>query len=292
MRETVTVRSRADGAAGRLLRGLRGNATATAALAVVLLLAGLAVAAPLLSMANPNAISTTNRLQWRLTPEHPLGTDEFGRDMLSRLVWGGRVSLLAGIGSMAGALIGGTALGLAAGFYGGRLDHWIMRATEVLQAFPYILLAIALVAALGPGLFHAMLAITIVGMPIYIRLIRSAVLAIREHDYVQAARAMGARNKRIVGKHILPNVLAPIIVTGTLDIGAKIVATSGLSFLGLGTQPPTADWGTMLANGQQFISVAPHVATLPGMAVFVIVLSFNLIGDWLRDALDPRLRGV
>lgn len=292
MAEAVTVRPRADGAAGRLLRGLRGNATVIAALAVVLVLAGLAVAAPLLPMANPNAISTTNRLQWRLTPEHPLGTDEFGRDMLSRLVWGGRVSLLAGTGSMAGALIGGTALGLVAGFYGGRLDHWIMRATEILQAFPYILLAIALVAALGPGLFHAMLAITIVGMPIYIRLIRSAVLAIREHDYVQAARAMGARNKRIVGQHILPNVLAPIIVTGTLDIGAKIVATSGLSFLGLGTQPPTADWGTMLANGQQFISVAPHVATLPGMAVFVIVLSFNLVGDWLRDALDPRLRGV
>jgi len=292
VREAVTVRPRADGAAGRLLRGLRGNATVIAALAVVLLLAGLAVAAPLLPVANPNAISTTNRLQWRLTPEHPLGTDEFGRDMLSRLVWGGRVSLLAGIGSMAGALIGGTALGLVAGFYAGRLDHWIMRATEVLQAFPYILLAIALVAALGPGLLHAMLAITIVGMPIYIRLIRSAVLAIREHDYVQAARAMGARNKRIVGRHIVPNVLAPIIVTGTLDIGAKIVATSGLSFLGLGTQPPTADWGTMLANGQQFISVAPHVATLPGMAVFVIVLSFNLVGDWLRDALDPRLRGV
>jgi len=286
------VRPRPDGAGRRLLRGLHGNVAVLAALAVVLLLAALAIAAPLLPIANPNAIATSERLQWGRTSGHPLGTDEFGRDLLSRLIWGGRVSLLAGIGSMAGALITGTVLGLAAGFYGGRLDHWIMRGTEILQAFPYILLAIALVAALGPGLFHAMLAITIVGMPIYIRLIRGAVLAIREHDYVQAARAMGARNRRIVGQHILPNVLAPIIVTGTLDIGAKIVATSGLSFLGLGTQPPTADWGTMLANGQQFLSVAPHVATLPGLAVFVVVLSFNLVGDWLRDALDPRLRGA
>lgn len=286
------VRPRPDGAGRRLLRGLRGNVAVLAALAVVLLLAALAVAAPFLPIANPNAIATSERLQWARASDHPLGTDEFGRDLLSRLIWGGRVSLLAGTGSMAGALVAGTALGLVAGFYGGRLDHWIMRGTEILQAFPYILLAIALVAALGPGLFHAMLAITIVGMPIYIRLIRGAVLAIREHDYVQAARAMGARNRRIVGQHILPNVLAPIIVTGTLDIGAKIVATSGLSFLGLGTQPPTADWGTMLANGQQFLSVAPHVATLPGLAVFVVVLSFNLVGDWLRDALDPRLRGA
>ncbi|HEV2282835.1 MAG TPA: ABC transporter permease [bacterium] len=286
------VRPRPDGAGRRLLRGLRGNVAVLAALSVVLLLAALAVAAPFLPIANPNTIATSERLQWGRTSDHPLGTDEFGRDLLSRLIWGGRVSLLAGVGSMAGALVAGTTLGLAAGFYGGRLDHWIMRGAEILQAFPYILLAIALVAALGPGLFHAMLAITIVGMPIYIRLIRGAVLAIREHDYVQAARAMGARNRRIVGQHILPNVLAPIIVTGTLDIGAKIVATSGLSFLGLGTQPPTADWGTMLANGQQFLSVAPHVATLPGLAVFVVVLSFNLVGDWLRDALDPRLRGA
>jgi len=214
------VRPRPDGAGRRLLRGLHGNVAVLAALAVVLLLAALAIAAPLLPIANPNAIATSERLQWGRTSGHPLGTDEFGRDLLSRLIWGGRVSLLAGIGSMAGALITGTVLGLAAGFYGGRLDHWIMRGTEILQAFPYILLAIALVAALGPGLFHAMLAITIVGMPIYIRLIRGAVLAIREHDYVQAARAMGARNRRIVGQHILPNVLAPIIVTGTLDIGA------------------------------------------------------------------------
>ncbi len=284
-------RPRVANVAMRLARGLRHNVAVMTGLAIVVLSGGLAATAPLLPFQNPNQILTANRLQPPFSPGHLLGTDEFGRDLLSRLVWGGRVSLLAGLGSMLGALTIGTAFGLLAGFYGGRLDHWVMRGTEILMAFPYILLAIALVAAIGPGLFNAMLAITIVGIPIYIRLIRGAVLAIRENDYVHAARAMGARNARILALHILPNVLAPIIVTGTLDIGAKIVATSGLSFLGLGTQPPTADWGTMLANGQQFLPVAPHVATLPGMAVFLVVLSFNLVGDWLRDALDPRLRG-
>lgn len=284
-------RPRVEGVATRLARGLHHNVGVMSGLAIVLLFGGLAAAAPLLPFQDPNQISTANRLQPPLFPGHLLGTDEFGRDLLSRLVWGGRVSLLAGLGSMLGALTVGTAFGLLAGFYGSRLDHWVMRGSEILMAFPYILLAIALVAALGPGLFNAMLAITIVGIPIYVRLIRGAVLAIRENDYIHAARAMGARNARILALHILPNVLAPIIVTGTLDIGAKIVATSGLSFLGLGTQPPTADWGTMLANGQQFLRVAPHVATLPGMAVFLVVLSFNLVGDWLRDTLDPRLRG-
>ncbi len=276
----------------RLARGLRHNAPALVGVIILVVFAGLAFAAPMLPIQNPNGIATQHRLEPPLTRGHVLGTDEFGRDLLSRLIWGARVSLLAGLGSMLGALVIGTTVGLAAGFYGGRLDRWIMRLTEILQAFPYILLAIALVAALGPGLLNAMLAITIVGFPLYIRLMRSAALAARGHDYVDAARALGARNSRILASHILPNVLAPIVVTGTLDVGAKIVATAGLSFLGLGTQPPTADWGNMLATGQQFLPVAPHVATLPGLAVFLVVLSFNLAGDWLRDALDPRLRGA
>ncbi len=275
----------------RLAHGLRHNGAALTGVLVLLLFAALALAAPLLPIQNPNQIATQDRLQPPLSSGHLLGTDEFGRDLLSRLIWGGRVSLLAGLGAMLGALIAGTTLGLVAGFYAGRVDRWIMRFTEILMAFPYILLAIALVAALGPGLANAMLAITIVGFPLYIRLIRGAVLAARGQDYVEAARALGARNTRILLSHILPNILAPIVVTGTLDVGAKIVATSGLSFIGLGTQPPTADWGTMLATGQQFLPVAPHVATLPGLAVFLVVLSFNLAGDWLRDALDPRLRG-
>ncbi len=275
----------------RLARGLRHNAPALAGVIILTVFAALAAAAPMLPIQNPNGIATQHRLEPPFSRGHVLGTDEFGRDLLSRLIWGGRVSLLAGLGSMLGALVIGTTVGLADGFYGGRLDRWIMRLTEILQAFPYILLAIALVAALGPGLLNAMLAITIVGFPLYIRLMRSAALAARGHDYVDAARALGARNSRILASHILPNVLAPIVVTGTLDVGAKIVATAGLSFLGLGTQPPTADWGNMLATGQQFLSVAPHVATLPGLAVFLVVLSFNLAGDWLRDALDPRLRG-
>jgi peptide/nickel transport system permease protein len=290
-RLTTPIRHPGASALARLARELRRNAAALTGVSLLALFGALAVAAPILPLQNPNQISTPERLHPPLSAGHVLGTDEFGRDLLSRLVWGGRVSLLAGLGSMLGALVTGSFIGLLAGFYGGRLDHWIMRCTEILMAFPYILLAIALVAALGPGLAHAMLAITIVGFPVYIRLIRGAVLAARGQDYVVAARALGARNIRILVWHLFPNVLAPIVVTGTLDIGAKIVATSGLSFLGLGTQPPTADWGTMLATGQQFLPVAPHVATLPGLAVFLVVLSFNLAGDWLRDALDPRLRG-
>lgn len=285
-------RAQPAGTGVRLARGLRQNGPALAGVIILAVFAALALAAPMLPIQNPNGIATQHRLEPPFSRGHVLGTDEFGRDLLSRLIWGGRVSLLAGLGSMLGALVIGTAAGLMAGFSGGHLDRWIMRLTEILQAFPYILLAIALVAALGPGLLNAMLAITIVGFPLYIRLMRSAALAARGQDYVDAARALGARNTRILASHILPNVLAPIVVTGTLDVGAKIVATAGLSFLGLGTQPPTADWGTMLATGRQFLPVAPHVATLPGLAVFLVVLSFNLAGDWLRDALDPRLRGA
>jgi peptide/nickel transport system permease protein len=184
----------------------------------------------------------------------------------------------------------GVALGILSGFYTGWVEALIMRATDVLMAFPYILLAIAIVAGLGPGLRNAMIAVAIVGLPLYIRLVRSVVLSLREREFVEAARALGAPDVVILGRHVLPHLVSPVVVAFSLDVGTKILATAGLSFLGLGTQPPTADWGSMLATGRQFVILRPHVVLLPGLAIFVIVLALNLVGDALRDLLDPRAR--
>jgi len=233
-------------------------------------------------------VDTPNRLQPPLTPGHRLGTDEFGRDLLARLIWGARVSLLAGVATAAAAMAIGVTLGILGGFYTGWIETVVMRLTDILMAFPYILLAIAIVAGLGTGLRNAMIAIAIVGFPIYTRLVRSVVLSLREREFVEAARALGAKDPLILGRHILPHLLSPVIVAFSLDVGAKILATAGLSFLGLGTQPPTADWGSMLATGRQFVVLSPHVVLLPGLAIFVIVLALNLVGDALRDLLDPR----
>ncbi len=184
----------------------------------------------------------------------------------------------------------GTTVGLAAGYYGGRADLIMMRAIDILMAFPYILLAIALVAALGPGLVNAMIAVAVVNISFYARGVRSAVLLLREQEFIVAARAAGATEGRIVRRHVLPNILAPILVFVSMNIGWMITETAGLSFIGLGAQPPAADWGTMLADGRQFITVASHVAAIPGLALFVLVLGLNLAGDGLREAFDPRLR--
>ena len=270
---------------GRLAR--RDRLAVVAAL--VLLAAALAaLLAPWLPLLDPDTVDTPNRLQPPLTPGHRLGTDEFGRDLLARLIWGARVSLLAGVATAAAAMAIGVTLGILGGFYTGWIETVVMRLTDVLMAFPYILLAIAIVAGLGPGLRNAMIAIAIVGFPIYTRLVRSVVLSLREREFVEAARALGANDPLILGRHILPHLLSPVIVAFSLDVGAKILATAGLSFLGLGTQPPTADWGSMLATGRQFVVLSPHVVLLPGLAIFVIVLALNLVGDALRDLLDPR----
>ena len=269
----------------RILRKNRLGVAAFVAMTVVVLAA---LAAPYLPLPDPDTVDTPNRLRPPMTAGHLLGTDEFGRDLLSRLVWGGRVSLLAGVGAAAAAMVVGVALGIVAGYYGGWAETVIMRLTDILMAFPYILLAIAIVAGLGPGLRNAMIAIAIVGFPIYTRLVRGAVLSLREREFVEAARALGANDPLILGRHILPHLLSPVIVAFSLDVGAKILATAGLSFLGLGTQPPTADWGSMLATGRQFVVLSPHVVLLPGLAIFVIVLALNLVGDALRDLLDPR----
>lgn len=223
-------------------------------------------------------------------PAHLMGADEFGRDVLSRVIWGGRVSLQAGGVAATIALVAGLIIGMVAAYYGGRPDGVLMRLMDVLLAFPYLLLAIAIVAILGPGLLTAMIAIGIVYVPNYARVVRGAVLSVRARDFVLAARSLGARDRRIMWRHVLPNVLAPVIVQATLNIGTAIIDTAGLSFLGLGTQPPTPDWGNMLAAGRSYIIDAPWIATFPGIAILVTVLAFNLVGDALRDAFDPRLR--
>jgi peptide/nickel transport system permease protein len=222
--------------------------------------------------------------------DHLLGTDEFGRDVLSRIIWGAQSSLQAGATAATIALIVGLVLGMLAAFYGGRADSLIMRSMDVVLAFPYILLAIAIVAILGPGLRNAMIAIGIVYVPHYARVVRGAVLSVRARDYVEAARALGAADGRVMWQHVLPNTLAPIIVQTTLNVGSAIIDTAGLSFLGLGTQPPTPDWGNMLSAGRSYVIDSPWIATFPGLAILVTVLAFNLMGDALRDAFDPRLR--
>jgi len=269
----------------------RNRLALAAALAVLAVVLGAAMA-PLLPLLDPDAIDTPQRLRPPLSPGHVLGTDEFGRDLLSRLIWGARVSLLAGVGAAGGAMVVGVALGIAAGYYTGWIETVIMRLTDILMAFPYILLAIAIVAGLGPGLRNAMIAIAIVGFPIYTRLVRGLVLSLRTREFVEAARALGSPDRLILLRHVAPHLLSPVIVAFSLDVGAKILATSGLSFLGLGTQPPTADWGSMLATGRQFVILRPHVVLLPGLAIFAMVLALNLVGDALRDLLDPRTRAA
>ena len=269
-------------------RPLRRYPLAVAGALVLIVAVAAAAFAPHLPLPDPDTVDTPNRLRPPLSASHPLGTDEFGRDLLSRLVWGARVSLLAGVGTAGLAMLVGVVLGVLGGYYTGWIEAMVMRLTDVLMAFPYILLAIAIVAGLGPGLRNAMIAIAIVGFPLYTRLVRGVVLSVKQLEFVEAARALGSSDASILARHVLPQFVSPVLVTFSLDVGAKILATAGLSFLGLGTQPPTADWGSMLATGRQFVVLSPHVVLLPGLAIFVIVFAVNLVGDALRDALDPR----
>jgi peptide/nickel transport system permease protein len=257
---------------------------------VVVAVVVIAMLAPALPLPDPNRTQPSRRLAAPLTPGYPLGSDHLGRDLLSRVVWGARVSLMVGVLATLLAVVGGSALGLITGFYGGVTDNVVMRGIDLMMAFPYILLAMLLVAALGPGLVNAMIAVAVVNVSFYARGVRAAVLLLREQEFVEAARAVGSSEGRILRRHIVPGIAGPILVFVSMNIGVMITESAGLSFIGLGAQPPTADWGTMLADGRQFITVAAHVAAIPGLAIFLLVLGCNLVGDGLRDALDPRLR--
>ncbi|MFN8636821.1 MAG: ABC transporter permease [Chloroflexota bacterium] len=269
---------------------LRRDPVALAATILLALLVVVVAFAPLTSPRDPLRQESSIRLSPPLTPGYPLGADGLGRDILSRLIWGGRVSLVVGIVPVLGAGAVGVLIGLLSGYFGGRLDNWLMRGLDVIFAFPAILLALAIVATLGPSIGNAMLAITVVAVPPFARLIRSSVLSLKEQAFVDAARALGARDARIVLRHILPNSISTVVVYGTLEVGKTVVFAAGLSFLGLGVQPPNPEWGAMLAEGRQVLAVAPHVSTVPGVLIFLVTVGLNVVGDALRDALDPRLR--
>ena len=266
------------------------NRIAVVALIVLLCIMGLAILAPLLPITPPNEINARQRLKAPGEGGYVLGSDTLGRDILSRIIWGGRVSLRAGFLASSLALIIGVSIGLLAGFYGGWLDGVLMRLTDVVLAFPVVLLAIAIIAALGTGINNAMLAAAIAGYPLYARVVRGSALSVREMEYITAARSIGSNNLRLMLVHLLPNMLAPIIVTFTLDVGNMIILTSSLSFLGMGSQPPTSDWGNMIAAGRTHIRNAPHLVIVPGIVIFIVVLCLNIIGDALRDVFDPRLK--
>jgi peptide/nickel transport system permease protein len=256
-------------------------------LALVVFFTALALAAPWVSPYDPVATS------WSLvrkapSAQHWFGTDEIGRDVLARVVWGARASLLAGVVSVAISMLVGVPIGMIAGYLGGWVDMLVSRITDAMLACPFLILAIALAAFLGPNLTNAMIAIGIAATPVFIRLTRAQVMAAKVEDYVMAARAVGNTNLRIALRHIFPNIAAPLIVQATLAIAAAVIAEASLSFLGLGQQPPAPSWGSMLNTAKNYVEQAPWMAVWPGLSIFLLVLSFNLLGDGLRDALDPR----
>ena len=272
------------------LRLMLNNRLASLGLAVLALMVVVALAAPLLPLADPNATAPASRLALPLSEGHLLGTDALGRDILSRIVWGLRVSIAVGLSATLIAAFFGSVIGLVAGYAGGRTDDMLMRGIDMLMAFPYILLALAIVAVLGPGLINALYAIAVVNIPFFARNIRGVTLGLSRREFVDAARLSGKSHLRILTSEILPNVMPVIVITMSTTVGWMILETAGLSFLGLGAQPPQADLGSMLGNGRRVLFSAPHVAVVPGVVIFLLVMSINLLGDGIRDVLDPRLK--
>ncbi|HWH32818.1 MAG TPA: ABC transporter permease [Egibacteraceae bacterium] len=273
------------------LRVVVANRLAAAGLVVIVLLALAAIFGEFLAPYPPSDLDVTSRLQ-PPSGAHPFGTDELGRDVLSRVIVGARVSVQVAAIAVGISLVAGVLTGLVAGYYGGRVDTVLMRLMDVLFAFPAILLAIAILAVLGPGLTNAMIAIGVVFTPIFARITRASVLSVREEVYVRAARSLGASDARLIALHVLPNVLAPVIVQTSISLAFAILNEAALSFLGLGVQPPRPSWGRMLFEGRGFVRQAWWMAVFPGAAIFVTVLSFNVLGDALRDALDPRQKSA
>lgn len=272
-------------------RRLKRNKMAVLGLIILIVLFLLAIFADVI--ADYDTVVIKQNLAHRLqgpSAAHWLGTDEFGRDIFARLVHGTRVSLKVGIVAVGISIVIGGILGAIAGYYGGKLDNTIMRIMDIFLAVPSILLAIAIVSALGPSILNLMLAISISSVPSYARIVRASVLSIRDQEFIEAAKAIGASNTRIIFRHIIPNSLAPVIVQATLGVASAILSTAGLSFIGLGIQPPAPEWGSMLSGGRQYLRYAWWVTTFPGVAIMITILSLNLLGDGLRDALDPRLK--
>ncbi|MEC0333967.1 ABC transporter permease [Paenibacillus macerans] len=270
-------------------RTFRKNKIAMIGLIMIVLFVIIALLAPVIAPYDFKAQELGNRLK-PPSSEHWFGTDDLGRDLFTRVLYGARISLWVGTFSVIGSIILGTILGILAGFYGKWIDMIISRLFDILLAFPSILLAIAIVAILGPSLQNALYAIAIVNIPTYGRLVRAKVLSLKNEEYITAARAIGMKNSGILLRHILPNSLTPIIVQGTLGIATAIIEAAALGFLGLGAQPPAPEWGKMLSDSRQFIATAPWTVIFPGVSIMLTVLAFNLMGDGLRDALDPRMK--
>ena len=270
-----------------VIRKLRRSSSALVGGSIILLFLLAATVGPFLVQYDPLKPNLTQRLK---APGalHWLGTDFLGRDILSRLLYGGRISLLTGVVVVGVALLVGVPIGVIAGYRGGRVDNLMMRAMDVLLAFPGILLTIAVIAVLGPGLLNMMVAVGIYTVPSFARVTRAATLRTKSLLFVDAATALGSHSPRVIWRHILPNVVSPVIVLSSLRIATAILTASSLSFLGLGIQPPSPEWGAMLSDGRNYLRSAPHVATIPGIAIMFVVWGFNLLGDGLRDALDPR----
>jgi len=260
---------------------LRGGAL------ILLLLLFAALGAPIIVPHDPLRQNLANDLV-AFSADHPLGTDKLGRDILSRTLYGARISLLVGFATVALSLVIGLVIGSLAGYFGGWIDLLLMRLVDILLAFPGILLAIAFTAVLGPGLNHVVLALCLIGWTGYARLVRGEIIALREREFVQAARALGGRPRRVIFRHLLPNLAAPLAIQATFGLAAAIIAEGSLSFLGLGVEPPTPSWGSMLNDGRQFLLVAPHLTTYPGLAIMISVFALNLVGDGLQDRFQGR----
>lgn len=272
-------------------RRLKRNKQAMLGLMILVIMIVIAIFANLIADYDQLAIKQNMRI--RLQPPnniHLFGTDSYGRDILARIAHGSRISLTIGLIAVGLSLLGGGIIGSLAGYYKGRLDDILMRIMDMLLAIPAILLAIAIVAALGPGIVNLMIALSIAQTPAYARVIRASIMSIRDREFVEAARAIGASDFQIIFRHIIPNAIGPVIVQATLGVAEAIMAAAGLSFIGLGIEPPAPEWGTMLAEGKEFIRYSPYLVAFPGIAIVITVLSLNLLGDGLRDALDPRLK--
>ena len=276
---------------GETWRRLRRNPSAVVGMIIVGLLVTAGILAPWLTPYDPTQQSLMEVLQ-PPSLEHPLGTDNLGRDLLARILYGARLTLFMGVFAVGVGMVVGVPLGVLSGYYGGWVDMAIQRVMDLMLSFTTFLLALALVSLLGVGLTNVIVAVGISTIPRFARLVRSSVLTLREVAYVEAGLALGARDGRILRLHVMPNAMAPVIIQATLSMGSTILIAAGLGFLGLGVQPPTPEWGAMLGEGRNYIFTSHYLTTFPGLAIFLAVMGFNLLGDGLRDALDPQLRGA